>query len=148
MKLKIKRKNKWKMKYNSQKHTIKDQNNSIEFWDCPSRENWTLHSLMDKKTKSFNFLAMFPCKSSWDFNRKCECDEIINKWKMTFQASDAKGWHFLELLDDNLKPIELSYAKGGLWLKTFGHSNSLCARVSRAIVNHAPIGEYCYELIP
>ena len=67
---------------------------------------------------------------------------------MTFQASDAKGWHFLELLDDNLKPIELSYAKGGLWLKNFGHSNSLCARASRAIVNHAPIGEYCLTFFP
>ena len=91
---------------------------------------------------------MFPCKSSWDFDRKHECNKIINKWKMTFQALDAKGWHFLELLDDNLKPIELSYAKGGLWLKTFGHSNPLCARASRVIVNHAPIGEYHLRFFP
>jgi len=67
---------------------------------------------------------------------------------MTFQASDAKVWHFLELLDDNLKPIELSYAKGGPWLKNFGHSNSLCARASRVIVNHAPIGEYHLRFFP
>lgn len=32
---------------------------------------------------------------------------------MIFQALDAKGWHFLELLDDNLNLIELSYNKGG-----------------------------------
>ena len=32
---------------------------------------------------------------------------------MIFQALDAKEWHFLELLDDNLNLIELSYNKGG-----------------------------------
>jgi len=45
---------------------------------------------------------MFSCKSSWDFDRKRECNEIINNWRMTFQALDAKGQHFLELLDDDL----------------------------------------------
>ena len=31
---------------------------------------------------------------------------------MTFQALDAKEQQFLELLDNNLNPIEPSYAKG------------------------------------
>ena len=61
---------------------------------------------------------------------------------MTFQTSDAKEQHFLELLDEDLNPIKPLYAKGGPWLKFFRHSNSLCARASRAIVNHTPIGEY------
>ena len=61
---------------------------------------------------------------------------------MYFQASDDKGWHFLKLLDDNMQPITPLIAKDGPWLKYFGHLNSLCARVSRAIVNHAPIGKY------
>ena len=65
-----------------------------------------------------------------------------------FQASNAKGQNFLDLLDDNLKPIEPSYSKGGPWLKFFGHSNSLCARASRAIINHAPIGEYRLRFFP
>ena len=62
---------------------------------------------------------------------------------MMFQVSDTKGRYFLELLADELNPIELSYFKGGLWLKFFGYSNSLCARASRVIVNHALIREYC-----
>ena len=61
---------------------------------------------------------------------------------MTFQASDFKGKQFLNLLDDELYPIEPSYTKGGLWLKHFGHSISLCVRATRAITNHAPTGEY------
>jgi len=35
---------------------------------------------------------------------------------MTFQASDGKEKHFLDLLDDDFNPIELSYTKGGPWL--------------------------------
>jgi len=67
---------------------------------------------------------------------------------MIFQVLDAKGWYFLELLGDNLNPIEPSYAKGGLWLKFFSHSNSLCTRASRVIVNHAPIEKYHLRFFP
>jgi len=62
---------------------------------------------------------------------------------MTFQVSDRKGRHFLNLVDDNLETIEPSYTKGGPWLQSFGHSNSLYTQATRAITNHAPIGEYC-----
>jgi len=120
----------------------KDLSNSIDFWDCPSNSKWPLHSLVDKETKEFNLTPLFPCKSSWDFDRKNECDDLLKQWKMFFQASDNKGRHFLDLLDDDLCPIEPSYAKGGSWIKYFGHSNSLCPRATCTIVNHAPIGEY------
>ena len=61
---------------------------------------------------------------------------------MTFQASDFKGRQFFELLNDDLNPLELSFKNGGLWFKLIGHSNFLCTRVIRTIVNHTPIGEY------
>jgi len=61
---------------------------------------------------------------------------------MTFQASDIKEKHFLDLVDDDDNIIELSYIKGGSWLKFFGHSNSLYIRALRAITNHAPISKY------
>jgi len=67
---------------------------------------------------------------------------------MTFQASDIKEQNFLELLDDENNPLELSYSKDGTWLKYFGHSNSLCARSSRTIINHTPIEEYCLRFFP
>ena len=66
--------------------------------------------------------------------------------RITFQASDNKERHFLDLLDNNLNIIEPTYSKGGSWLKYFGHSNSLYVRASRAIVNHALIGEYHLRL--
>jgi len=120
----------------------KDNNNYIEFWDCPSNQNWLPYSLVDKDTKSFDLSPIFPCKLSWDFCKKCNCDSIISQWKISFQVSDLKGRNFLELLDDNSNPLELSVSKGDPWLQYFGHSNSLCTRATRAIVNHAPISKY------
>ena len=67
---------------------------------------------------------------------------------MTFQASNNKGRNFLELLDDNLNIIELSYSKGRSQLKLFSYSNSLCVRATRAIVNHTPIGKYQLRFFP
>ena len=67
---------------------------------------------------------------------------------MIFQASDLKEKQFLDLLNNNDNIIELSYVKRGSWLKVFGHSNSLCTHISRAITNYAPIGEYILRFFP
>ena len=91
-----------------------NQNNSIEFWECPSCLNWNLHKLVNRDSKAFNPLPIYPCKMSWDYSKKIECDDILNTWKLTFQASDGKERHFLNLLDNNFNIIEPSYTKGGL----------------------------------
>ena len=67
---------------------------------------------------------------------------------MIFQVLDLKGRNFLELLDNNLNPLEPSTIKGRLQLQYFGHSNSLCTRATRAIINHTPIGEYQLRFFP
>ena len=54
----------------------------------------------------------------------------------------------MDLLDDDLNPIEPSIIKGSSWLLYFGHSNTLCAWASRAITNHALIGEYLLKFFP
>ena len=125
-----------------------NHNNSIEFWECPSRLKWKFHHDTDKDSKSFFPIPLYPCKTSWDFCKKTDSDDIINQWKITFQASDGKGNHFLDLLDDDFNPIEPSYTKGSLWLQAFGHSTSLCVYATRAITNHAPIGEYQLRFLP
>ena len=122
--------------------------NSIEFWECPSKLKWRFHKDVDKDFKSFTVTPIYPCKISWDFCKKSDSDNIINQWKMTFQTSEGKGKHFLDLLDTNLNFIEPSYTKGGPWLQMFGHSNSLYACATRAITNHAPIGEYRLRFFP
>ena len=56
------------------------------------------------------------------------------------QNIKSQGKIFYSIND--LSDIKPSYMKGGPWIKSFGFSNSLCARATRAITNHAPIGEY------
>jgi len=113
--------------------------NTIEFWECSSKSNWKLHKIVDIKTKSFNLTPLFQNKNSWDFSKKSECDGIINKWKMMFQALDLKERNFMDLVNSDNNVLEPTYSKGSTWLQYFGHSNMLCARAIRAITNHAPI---------
>ena len=56
----------------------KDIHNHIKFWDCSSNKNWLLHSAVNKDSKSFNSLTSFPYKSSWDFSKKHDCDDILS----------------------------------------------------------------------
>ena len=126
----------------------RDHSNLIKFLNCPSQYKQTLHTIVNKEMKNFDLVLIFPCKSSWKFDKKKECDDILNNWKMTFQASNNKEKYFLNLLDDDLNPIESLYSKKELWLKFFGHSNSLYARASRAIINHTPIEEYQLRFFP
>jgi len=67
---------------------------------------------------------------------------------MSFQVLNKKSHQFLEFLDDNNNLLEPTYSKGSLWLKYFGHSNSLYTRAIRAIVNHTAIEEYQLRFFP
>ena len=131
-----------------QKFFNSNDTNFIEFWECPSRIKWRFHHNVDKDSKSFMAIPIYPCKISWDFCKKSNSNDIIKQWKMTFQVSEGKGNYFLDLLDNDLNSIELSYIKDGLWLQMFGHSNLLCACTTRVISNHAPIGEYRLQFFP
>ena len=76
-------------------------NNSIEFCDCPSKEDWYLYSAVDKDSKNFSILTYFPSMFSQDFSKKHIYNNIISQWKMSFQAFDLKGKSFLDLLDSD-----------------------------------------------
>ena len=133
---------------NLQNFFIANDSNFIEFWECSSRLKWRFHHEVDKDSKSFVVTPSYPSKISWEFCKKSNSNELIKLWKITFQASEGKGKNFLDLLNNNLNVVKPSYAKGGPWLQLVGHSNSLCAQATRAITNHAPIGEYRLRFFP
>ena len=90
--------------------------NTIEFWECPSKSNWCLYKAVDLDTKFFYLAPLLLNRYSWDFSKKAESDNLINKWKMMFQASDLKGRSFLDLVDSVDNILELSYYKDSSWL--------------------------------
>jgi len=55
------------------------RNNSIEFWECPSRLKWRLYKNIDKDSKLFYPTPTYPCKISWDYCKKTDSDDIINQ---------------------------------------------------------------------
>ena len=67
---------------------------------------------------------------------------------MYFQVSDLKRKHFLDLNNNDNKPIYPTYSKGSAWLKYFNLSNSLCAHVTRLVTNYAFIGKYQIKFFP
>ena len=66
----------------------------------------------------------------------------LDTWRTTFNHPTVQGHHFLTLRGKNCKPLQPSYSKDGSWLTHIGQLVILCARATRAILNHAPIGEY------
>ena len=103
---------------------------------------------MNKETKKFNLALLYPSKMSWDFSKKEEYDNIIQKWYNEFKMSKLKGRNFLNLLDNDFSDIEPLYNKGGPWIANFDFSNSLCAQATQVITNHAPIEEYQLRFFP
>jgi len=54
------------------------RDNSIKFWECPSYLKWWLHKEVNKETKEFNLVPLYPCENLWEFSKKCESDNILN----------------------------------------------------------------------
>ena len=94
------------------------------------------------KNNHYKTNPILSSKSSWKFNRREECDSIVKKWQMYFQASNYKRKHFLDLNNDNNHSIQPIYSKGSAWLKHFGLSNLLYVCITRLITNHTPISKY------
>jgi len=123
--------------------------NTIAIWHCPIKYKWKPHKDVDKEVKLSKVGPILPNKELWDFSRKSEYKDLLNYWKMSFQALDKKGHNFLNL--DNVNegtPIEPYYKKGEAWLKYFSHSNFTYARMTRLITNYAPIGAYRLRFFP
>ncbi len=66
-------------------------------------------------------------------------------WRhLFFHDPTYRGQQFLQLLDTKGNLIKPSYLAGGSWLSQVKRTDppSLTARMTQAILGHAPIGEY------
>ena len=86
--------------------------------------------------------------TSIDFLYSKSVMSCLDTWRILFNCSTIQGWHFLPLRDRNQWFLQSSYSKEGSWLLYIGQLVTLCARATRAILNHAPIGEYKQRFFP
>ena len=114
----------------------------IDFWDCPSKAEWSLHQLVHNNVTNTRVSAGPHPATSIDFLHSKSVISCLDTWRTLFNRPTVQGRHFLPLRDRNRRFLQPSYSKGGSWLPHIGQSVTLCARATRAILNHAPIGEY------
>jgi len=67
--------------------------------------------MVNNESKHIKIDPILLSRISWEFNKKEECDSIICRWQITFQASDYKERKFLDLNDDKEVYIHSTYTK-------------------------------------
>ena len=114
----------------------------IEFWDCPSTAEWSLHQIVHNNVTNTKVAAGLHLATFLDTLCSKSILLWLDTWRTAFNHSTVQGCHFLTLRDKNCKPLQPSYSKDGSWLVYFGQSVTVCTRITKAILNHAPIEEY------
>ena len=117
-------------------------NYRVEFWDCPSNAEWSLHQMVHNDVTNTRVATGLHLATSLDTLRSKSVLLCFDTWRTAFNRPTVQGRHFPTLRGKNHKPLQPSYSKGGSWLTHIGQLVTLCARATRAILNHAPIGEY------
>jgi hypothetical protein len=117
---------------------------SVTFAQAPSKLEWRLQN------EAHSFARGMPSipsgsrpATTLDSMRKRVTQTALDKWTSLFRSSpEYRGSQFLELQDTKGSTLAPVYANGGTWLPSVNEDNPLCARLCRAILGHAPIGEY------
>ena len=115
----------------------------VDFIETPSKLKWGLQHRAHLHARS---LPPTPAgvrpATSLDSVRKHVADSALDAWATQARNPDYLGHQFMVLRDPKGKPTRPTYSNGGVWLRHVNESNALCARMCRAILNHAPTGEY------
>jgi ribonuclease HI len=116
----------------------------VQFWYVPSQARWDNHGEVHKYiTSTTGKVAVTPAtRATLNFCREKSSVQNLDHWDNMFNDPKYCGSNFLHLWGKEGKMPQPSSHKGGKWLQAFGSDVRLCARVSRAILNHAPIGDY------
>ncbi|RXW14339.1 hypothetical protein EST38_g11512 [Candolleomyces aberdarensis] len=123
---------------------------SLEFIETPSKLKWGLQQQAHSAARSLPPVSSGRRPAtSLDSVRKHITQSALDTWGVRFQSVDYRGSQFLGMNETKGTAIAPTYANGGSWMKSVGEDTKLCTRMCRAILNHAPIGEYyCRFNIP
>jgi hypothetical protein len=115
----------------------------VDFVETPSKLKWGIQHAAHLRARS---LPPVPAgvrpDTSLDSIRKEVTNSTIDSWATMSTKDDYLGHQFLILRDPKGKRLRPTYSNGGMWLRNVNEDNALCARFCRAILNHAPTGQY------
>ncbi|KAJ2911570.1 hypothetical protein MD484_g8847, partial [Candolleomyces efflorescens] len=119
------------------------EDHTLIFAESPSKLKWGLQHAAHNHARSLPPVSSGRRPAtSLDSLRKQATDSAQDAWITRFQDKSYRGHHFLPLVDTKGKPITPTYTKGGAWLSQVAEDPKDCARMCRAILDHAPIGDY------
>ena len=118
------------------------------FWDCPSDAKWFIQASLHHDAVRTQYPVAEQMRISLDALSQRNSKTCLEEWIVEFSRGETRGRNFLTLDTEKRTEATPTYAKGGTWMSYLGHSISLYARATRAILNHAPIGEYRARFFP
>jgi len=126
-----------------QKWFVEDHHRTLHLWHVPSKEEWKIHHEAHEVVKAAKIPLCPGCRVSFDFAWAAKEVAYWKEWHKEFADPRKQGRNFLELVSLNGRPLKPMTLKGGAWsLFLVSGSNSMTARMCRAVVSHAPMGEY------
>jgi len=92
----------------------------IEFWDCPSNAEWSLHQMVHNNVTNTRVAAGLHPAISLDILHSKSVLSCLDAWRTAFNHPTVQGCHFLTLRDKKCKSLQPSYSKGSSWLTHIG----------------------------
>ena len=77
----------------------------IEFWDCPSNAEWSLHQLVHNDATNTRVAAGHHPATSLDTLYFKSILSYLDAWRTVFNCPTVQGRHFLTLRGKNRKPL-------------------------------------------
>ncbi|KXN91866.1 hypothetical protein AN958_11546 [Leucoagaricus sp. SymC.cos] len=120
-----------------------DPSRTFAFVQVRSSLEWPLHHTVHRYAvdpAAQELVGVCPF-TTLNYLRTAEAQACHDEWTRQFACSSSSGRDFLHLTDERGKRMTPTYLSGGTWLKHL-HDSLFCAHVCRAVLNHAPIGEF------
>jgi len=92
----------------------------IDFWDCPSKAEWSLYQLVHNDVTNTRVAAGLYPATSLDALCSKSVLSCLDAWRTAFNHPTVQGRYFLTLRGKNYKPLQPSYSKDGSWLSHIG----------------------------
>jgi ribonuclease HI len=123
------------------------QDHVIHLYYVPGHKGILINELVDSDAQAQARSNEYqPDTISVSIARQTSEADALRAWTLDSRKPAIRGKQYL--FSGRKPPKPTTKKGGGLFMRAFGSSNSLAARASRAITNHAPLGDYRRRFFP